>query len=87
LDAESAQQLTAWAESALATGKPRLVIDFRDVSTVDTAGLEALVRLDGTLRRAGGTGRLRSPSKRTLDLLLMTGLDRLLVYDALANEV
>jgi len=87
LDAESSAQLSGWAQSVVDAGQPRVVIDLRDISTIDAAGLEGLVYLDGTLRRAGASIRLRSPSRRTLDLLLMTGLDRLLVYARPRDEV
>jgi stage II sporulation protein AA (anti-sigma F factor antagonist) len=81
-DEEFASGLRAWVRSSIETDHARVVVDLRDVSGVDAAGVEALLTLDRALRRAGGSLRLRSPSKRTLDVLLMTGLDRLVDYNA-----
>ena len=81
LDANSAPSITTWVESALAAGGTHLVLDLRDLGTVDIDGLEAVAVAHAHAQRDGGSVHLQSPTKRTVDLLLMTGLDRTLLID------
>jgi anti-sigma B factor antagonist len=81
LDAQSAPLIAEWVTTALEAGVTDLVLDLRDVATVDVTGLQAVAAAQADAAREGSSVHLRSPSKRTIDLLLMTGLDRTLVID------
>ena len=74
-DLEAAPLVEDFIESGLATGASRLVLDLGRVSFMDSQAVRALVRAHDTSRVAGAQLVLRSPTKRTMDLLLMTGLD------------
>jgi anti-sigma B factor antagonist len=82
LDAKSAPLVAGWVKSALGAGAANLVLDLRDVGAVDDAGLWSLAAAHADAVRQGRSVHLRSPSKRVIDLLLMTGLDRSLGIQA-----
>jgi len=81
LDAGSGTLISEWVTAALDAGATMLVFDLRDVRAVERDGLETLAAAHERARQIGAGVRLRAPSKRTVDLLLMTGLDRVLPVD------
>jgi stage II sporulation protein AA (anti-sigma F factor antagonist) len=78
------QALTLTPDSA-----PHTVIDFHDVTFMDSSGINVLVAANNTVRARGGSLRLAAAPTRVLELLHIVGLDALLplhptVEDALA---
>jgi anti-sigma B factor antagonist len=71
-----------------AAGHSKVVLDLRNVSYVDSAGLGAIVGGYASLTKLGGALKLVSPNKRTVELLLMTQLNRLFeVFDEVRDAV
>ncbi len=60
-----------------AAGHRKVVLDLRNVSYVDAAGLGAIVGGYTSLAKQGGTVKLFNPNKRTVELLQMTQLNTL----------
>jgi anti-sigma B factor antagonist len=69
---------------ALDAGDRSVVLNLRDVSYVDSAGLGQLVRAYTTVINAGGNLRLLSPGPRVRRLLEITKLDS--VFTILESE-
>jgi len=67
------QALTAPAGAALHT-----VVDFRDVSFMDSSGINVLVAANNAARALGGWLRLAHTPTPVLDLLRIVGLDAIL---------
>jgi len=70
---EESASLRETAKKLLAQS-PRLVLNLRDVSHVDSGGLGTLVSLFTTARNAGGAIKLARLSQRVGDLLQVTKL-------------
>ncbi len=76
LDGPSSPQLTQAFDQLLDGGARRFVVDLKDVTFVDSAGLSSLVRLFKRARSSNGTlwlAGLQPPVKRVFEL---TRLDR-----------
>jgi stage II sporulation protein AA (anti-sigma F factor antagonist) len=78
------QALTLPPDSA-----PHAVIDFHDVTFMDSSGINVLVAANNAVRARGGALRLAAAPTRVLELLRIVGLDALLplhptLQDALA---
>ena len=71
-------------DGLLTEGRRHIVLNLRDVSYVDSAGLGALVGVCLAARKLEGGVRLLQPSKRLLDLLTMAKL--LSVVDICESE-
>lgn len=83
LDAETASQLRAGVRDAAGgAGVRRVVVDAAAVRFVDSSGLGALVASRAECERAGIELVVRRPADRLVRLLRRTGLDRILVVDA-----
>ena len=67
----------------LKAGKRQFVLKMSDVSYVDSCGLGELVTVYTSIRNAGGTVRLLTPSERVRVLLNITKLDT--VFDILED--
>ncbi|MEV5341174.1 STAS domain-containing protein [Streptomyces sp. NPDC052676] len=67
------QALTLPADSA-----PHAVVDFHDVTFMDSSGINVLVAANNTARARGGSLRLAAAPARVLELLRIVGLDALL---------
>ena len=69
-------------------GRSKVVLDLRNVSDVDSTGLGAIVGGYTSLTKQGATLKLVSPNKRTVELLLMTQLNKLFeVFDEVQDAV
>jgi anti-sigma B factor antagonist len=77
LDAAAATELAAIIGNQ-ARHQPLIVLDLKDVSEADSAGLGALVRSLKAARDAGGDLVLARPQPSVAQLLDETGLDQLL---------
>jgi len=76
LDSNGARDLRAGMTGVV--GRQQTIVDIRDVSFVDSAGLGALVGGIRRLREAGGSVVLCCTRSSVLRLLRMTGLDRII---------
>jgi len=81
LDLVSASAVSEWVDWAIDAGEARIVVDLSEVSFIDSSGLTALVVAMRSACEAGASLTLRSPSRRTLDLLMLTDLDRIFDID------
>ncbi|MGC2997912.1 STAS domain-containing protein [Streptomyces sp. G35A] len=57
---------------------PRAVVDFRDVTFMDSSGINVLVAANNSARSRGGWLRLARTPTPVLDLLRIVGLDTIL---------
>lgn len=74
LTADNAGTLKQVLEQCVHDGQPRLVLDLRDVSLIDSIGLELLLDARDTCIKRGGTMQLASVSPLCLDILKVTGV-------------
>jgi anti-sigma B factor antagonist len=71
-----------------ATSRLKMVLDLTHVHYIDSTGLGALVTGYTSLRSQGGTLKLVNPSKRNLELLLVTQLHTVFeVFNAVQDAV
>ena len=61
-------------KSLLAAGIKKLVLDLKNVTMIDSAGLDALVIAHNSAKSSGATLRLCNPGSRTNELLQITRL-------------
>lgn len=61
--------------ACLEAGNGRVVFDLREVSLIDSVGLEGLVHLQEQCLRRGGALKLAGPSNLCSDVLHVTGVD------------
>lgn len=66
-----------WEYLASQVERQHVAVDLSGVRFIDSTGLTALVRTYKSLKQAGGTLLLLSPSPPVLRLLAVTGLDGL----------
>ena len=81
LDLETAPRLADWIADALASGSKKVVLDVAAVSFIDSSGLTALIVGHTEAESAGAQLVLRSVTRQTYDLLVMTGLDQVLAIE------
>jgi anti-sigma B factor antagonist len=81
---EESSALREKVKGLLAEGKKKLVLDMKDVTTIDSSGLGALVSAYSTATTAGASLRLSSLSERSSQLLQMTKL--LTVFEVSKTE-
>lgn len=84
LDSFSACELRAEITKVL--GRQGAIVDIREVTFVDSAGLGALVGGIRRLREAGGSVALCCTRSSVLRLLRMTGLDRIVAITGSPSE-
>jgi anti-sigma B factor antagonist len=77
LDVSTAGSLEGAVEELLAPGR-RIVINLSDLSTCDSTGLGALVRIHRRAERVGGRIALLGPRQHIADMLAMTGISKVL---------
>ena len=71
---QPAETLKKTLEELLANNEVRFVMNMQDVNMVDSSGIGVLVRCLTTAKKSGGSLKLVSPSKLTLQTLKMVGL-------------
>lgn len=59
-------------DTLLASGRNRILVDFRDVTFMDSAGMGELVSGQRTVERFGGKLKLLNPSKRIHNSLTLS---------------
>jgi len=87
----AAELLDATVRQVTRGGPQRLVLNLRDVPSIDAAGLGALVAAYGAVRRSGGTFRLAHVGARVRTLLVVCRLVTVFetfdsVEDAVADD-
>jgi len=71
---ENVQQLLSAIADKSFAGQPMIVLDMSNVPLVDSAGLEALLDIQQTLREAAGSMKLAGLTQLCADVLRVTGL-------------
>jgi anti-anti-sigma factor len=79
-DLAAASEFTACADPLLPAAQ-HVVIDLRDVSFLDSSGLNALLTYRRSANAAGGAISLRSPTDRVRRLLELAGVTDILPID------
>lgn len=88
VDRTSAEQLGAFLQYEIESGKRFLVLDLQSVSNMGQDGLWEMATALKRARRARGDLRLAQPSDRVRDALEMSGLDQIFrVFDTLADAL
>jgi anti-anti-sigma factor len=89
VDAETAPQLDAVLDEAMAQGYFRFVLDLKDVTFISSRGLRSLLRLRKTVRRFNrGDVRLVNVPPNIQETLSLTGLLSLFpTYDDVVEAV
>ncbi len=78
LDLHNADTLREALEVATSAAKPRAIVDLLCVPLLDSTAFGVLVEAAKRVRRAGGAFTIVSDDPRTLRVLEVTGLDRIL---------
>lgn len=71
---DATQRLHDKVNSLIQQGQKNIVLNLRDVSSVDSGGLGELVRTLTTMQKHGGALKVANLPKRIEDLLVMTRL-------------
>jgi len=69
------EEFRSVAQSCVASGPGQVVLDLREVTLIDSAGLESLLDLQETCLRRGGALKVAAPNHLCRDILRVTGLD------------
>lgn len=81
-------QLRATIEDLIAAGDHSVIVDLSEVSMVDSSGIGLLVKGLTSLKQRGGSFKLLSPSKFTMQSLKLVGLLNLFqIYEDLPTAV
>lgn len=82
IDAATADSVADAVSSALADGYKRVVVDFAQVTFIDSTGLGVLVKSHRAAESADATFGVVHPTPQTRKLIRVLGLDQLLnIYD------
>lgn len=81
LDSTWASQLSGAIEDVVRSGSHRLLINLQLVTYVSSAGIAVLVAAHRQLKSIQGTFGVSTPSTQALNILRLTGLEKLLVVD------
>ena len=71
---ENVSELLETVEKGLSAGQPMLVLNMNDVPLVDSAGLEAMLDIQDSLQRRGGTVKWAAVSQLCQEILRITGV-------------
>ena len=83
IDAATADSVADAVSAALATGHKQVLLDFTDVTFIDSTGLGVLVKSHRAAEATGATFAVVHPTPQTRKLIRVLGLDQLLhVYDS-----
>lgn len=85
IDIAAVGALRAEFDDLLAAAVP-ITIDLRDVSFIDSSGVEALCAARRDAERSGGSVVLRAPSAPVVRVLEVTGLDDLFRIERLPGD-
>jgi anti-sigma B factor antagonist len=86
LDRGSAPQALDEITTAIAAGHPNLILDVRDVPSIDGAGAKSLLVGMHQAQRAGGDLHLVAPTDLVIQRLELAGLAEMLPIDATVVE-
>lgn len=86
LDRESAPLVRDEIATAIAEGHPNLVLDVRDVPTIDGAGANSLLSGMHRAQQAGGDLRLVAPTDPVVQRLALGALDEVIPSHATVVE-
>lgn len=75
LNQDVKSDFTAAQETCLSTGGGEVVIDLREVSFIDSVGLELLVETQERCLRRGGALKIAAANPLCQDILRVTGVD------------
>jgi anti-anti-sigma factor len=81
LDRRTAPVVDDLIDTALDDGTPQVVLDLNGITYIDLHGLDLLTRTRDRAYQAGVELVVRSPSRRVLDMLMLTGLDALITIE------
>lgn len=81
-----AQEFEKAVEQLASDGQNRIVVDLREVSFVDSAGIGILVGCHGKVTASGGKFRVAGAGSRVMNVLRITKVDSLLRVDASSEE-
>ena len=82
----AAEDFEASVKRLLGQGHRRLIADLNAVTTMDSAGIRALVRAHTSANRVGGSFRIARPTERTRELLKLARLDTVLsIHDSIVE--
>ena len=81
---EATQRLHDKVNSLIQQGRKNIVLNLRDVSSMDSGGLGELVRTLTTMHKHGGSLKVANLPKRIQDLLVMTRL--VTVFETFEDE-
>ncbi|NQT23673.1 MAG: STAS domain-containing protein [Candidatus Omnitrophica bacterium] len=84
VDINTAPQIKKIFDKVIAEKKPKIVVNFKDVSYIDSSGLATLVEMLKNIRTYGGKLKLANLSSKIKSLFEITKLDKL--FDISADE-
>jgi anti-anti-sigma factor len=88
IDAGNADELSRAVTGVLEAGHRRVLLDFSQVTFIDSSGLAALVAAHRQAQSVQGTFAVVRPTAHTRKLITVLGLDQLLsVYDTLEQAL
>lgn len=71
---ENLERLADLLEECLDTGQPRAVLDMREASLIDSAGLELLLDVQENFQRRGGALKVAAPNPLCQEILSLCGV-------------
>src|SRR5215469_898611 len=75
---ESSAVLRQWISELVAKNRSRIILNFRDVTEIDSAGVGELVAAYTTIKAREGRLKLLNPPKKICDMLDLTRLSKVL---------
>ncbi|MGH9278524.1 MAG: STAS domain-containing protein [Acidimicrobiales bacterium] len=81
VDAYSAHQLRDCLDELVASSQRTIVVNVKDMAFIDSNGLGVLVASVKRLRPQGRSLAIRQPSRQTVKLLEITGLQQMVTVD------
>ena len=83
---DAAEDFEASVKRLLGQGYRHLIADLNAVTSIDSAGIRALVRAHTSAGRVGGSFGIARPTAHTLDLIKLARLDKVLsIYDSIVE--
>ena len=88
LNAEHAAEVATLCAESVGRGQSRMVLDFKKIPLIDSAGLELLLTLRDDCLRGGGSLQLANLGTTCRDILVATGVvEHFAVFDNLDTAV